>query len=725
MKKIILAGAIFFLFANNLFSQWFWQNPKPHGNDLLDIQSVTENIGFVCGKHGTFLKTTTGGVNWLLLHFPERVDLLRLNFISPTIGWVTGKKDTLVYLYKTTNAGNTWIEQLSAEADLISSYFICEAIGFLSLDSILFRTTDGGTTWIQLQVLDPITDIFFIDSAHGWVSGRNWSSDSKIYFTLDGGNTWQFSTLNNTVIKKIRFQNISNGWIISNNDFGLNSSSAFVWKTTNGGSTWQQQLEYGGVGYSYVFTDVDFINEFVGWVVSRQGTVFKTTNSGTSWDEVSNAWFLNYLTAISDSLLWGCGWYGVNYISGDGGINWQKNYTGELLYECTELFIMNAHTCFIGGRGALLKTLDGGVNWGKKELNVPGHSFANVRSIWFTDSLHGWLGSEYLGGNGGLLRTSDGGFTYTVQVDSIIRVFDIYYVNNLLGWFTSGSSIYHTSNGGNTWFVQAERPEMGEFMALQFTSTDVGWAGGYIGLFKTTDGGYNWTQVFPAGINPYTVGIYFLNSLEGWVISQGGLSGPCIFKTSDGGISWENQSPLSTINSRYSDIFFKDANNGWVVGRDQSSNALFLRTTNGGSNWKETDLPTSHTLYKIGFANDEIGWVLSENGSVLHTTNGGTTFIKNENSISQPNSFFLEQNYPNPFNPTTKITYQIPNTGFVQLKIYDVLGKEIATLVNEEKLAGNHVVEFRTDDLHLSSGIYFYSMRAGDFAETKKMILLR
>ncbi len=88
-----------------------------------------------------------------------------------------------------------------------------------------------------------------------------------------------------------------------------------------------------------------------------------------------------------------------------------------------------------------------------------------------------------------------------------------------------------------------------------------------------------------------------------------------------------------------------------------------------------------------------------------------------------PTDFILKQNYPNPFNPTTVISYQIPVSGNTTLKIYDVLGNEVATLVNEEKPAGSYEVNF--DARGLSSGIYFYKLQTGSFVETKKMILMK
>lgn len=98
-----------------------------------------------------------------------------------------------------------------------------------------------------------------------------------------------------------------------------------------------------------------------------------------------------------------------------------------------------------------------------------------------------------------------------------------------------------------------------------------------------------------------------------------------------------------------------------------------------------------------------------------------TTDVEQEDILNT--NFYLAQNYPNPFNPATKIEYLLPNDHFVSLKVYDILGNEVATLVYEYKLAGNHEADF--DASKLVSGIYFYNLTAGDFSDTKKMILLR
>ena len=88
-----------------------------------------------------------------------------------------------------------------------------------------------------------------------------------------------------------------------------------------------------------------------------------------------------------------------------------------------------------------------------------------------------------------------------------------------------------------------------------------------------------------------------------------------------------------------------------------------------------------------------------------------------------PSQFVLNQNYPNPFNPTTTISFSIPTSEFVTLKVFDVLGSEVATLVNEEKPSGSYEVEYKA--ANLSSGMYLYTLKVGKFSETKKLILMK
>ncbi len=135
--------------------------------------------------------------------------------------------------------------------------------------------------------------------------------------------------------------------------------------------------------------------------------------------------------------------------------------------------------------------------------------------------------------------------------------------------------------------------------------------------------------------------------------------------------------------------------------------------------WAPQKIGTNNSLYGVSKIGNR--WIaVGDYGTILKSS-FGEVGVRDKNEI--PTVFSLQQNYPNPFNPGTKIIYSIPQTSFVTLKIYDILGNEVATLVNEEKALGNYEVEFNASKL--SAGVYFYKLQAGKFVQTKKMMLLK
>jgi photosystem II stability/assembly factor-like uncharacterized protein len=383
--------------------------------------------------------------------------------------------------------------------------------------------------------------------------------------------------------------------------------------------------------------------------------------------------------------------------------------------------VLNENNCFVGGERGLLKSANGGSTWEKIEINIPGQSHYRILAIYFADSLHGWIGTNYFGAQGGLLMTTDGGYSWNTQLSNILRIFEIYFLNDQLGWFFSGSKCYTTSDGGTTWDFQVDQPYVSEVQALQFTTPNIGWAGGYVGLLHTSDGGNTWMELFPAGIDLYTRGIYFINPLEGWIVGYSGTT-DYVIKTSDGGLSWEIQVIPFISYFEPRDIHFINNEVGWVVGTGDPTGVM-LSTSNGGLIWEIVDFPNSYNLLQVDFIDNNLGWVLGGYGTILKTTNGGVTFIQDKNLSEVIMEFILSQNYPNPFNPSTSIEYRVASIEYVTLKIFDVLGREVTTLVNEEKQPGVYEVDFNAGDL--ASGVYYYQLKAGSFIETKKMILLR
>ena len=194
-----------------------------------------------------------------------------------------------------------------------------------------------------------------------------------------------------------------------------------------------------------------------------------------------------------------------------------------------------------------------------------------------------------------------------------------------------------------------------------------------------------------------------------------------IYRSSDSGDSW-----FKAINGLFTDSL------GLYIIPSLTSYDDVLYACTGNGVYLTTDLGENWSAANYGFPN-EIPAVYSSlilgnelfigtNSGVWHRPFSQMTEIILYNRMDNP-SYQLAQNYPNPFNPATQIKYSVPEFGFVSLKVYDMIGRETAVLVNEEKSAGNYSVTF--DGSSLSSGVYFYQLKAGPYTGTRKFILLK
>jgi len=419
--------------------------------------------------------------------------------------------------------------------------------------------------------------------------------------------------------------------------------------------------------------------------------------------------------------LFGLVFLNINLFSQQGWIKQNSGVTNELTSVC----FVDPNYGFVSGRnGTILKTTDGGNNWSFNQSNT----IAWLYSILFLDQQLGWAaGSEFQinKSTGVILKTTDGGVTWDVDtLDSLPN--KIFFVNKNTGWILcSNNEIYpnyhgiimKTSDGGESWIPQTEGPQTSYFDDLFFIDENEGYVVGHLNsnstgiILKTSDSGVNW-QTYPYSFNYPLFSVCFTDLNNGWIAGAGGI----LLQTTDGGINW-NTLQIGREQNIY-DIFFLNNEQGWTAG----ASGEILSTTDGGENWQHQDSEIELPLYSIIFADEYKGWAVGNYGIILHTISGGITTI-NDSSTSIPKHFLLNQNYPNPFNPTTTIKYQIPQAGFVSLKVYDMLGKEVAILVNEEKPVGSYEVEFNGS--RIPSGIYFYQLQSGSFVETKKLILVK
>jgi hypothetical protein len=184
---------------------------------------------------------------------------------------------------------------------------------------------------------------------------------------------------------------------------------------------------------------------------------------------------------------------------------------------------------------------------------------------------------------------------------------------------------------------------------------------------------------------------------------------------------WFWQNPLPQGNPLRG-VSFTDANTGTAVGMW----GTILRTTNGGSSWTRQSSGTINDLLGVSFTDANTGTAVGVGGTILRTKTGGVTAVKEEVVSILPSDFSLMQNYPNPFNASTVISYSLPGVGTrhdVSLRVYDMVGRVVAVLVDGERPAGTHRVVW--DAAGYASGVYFYRLQAGGFIESKKLILLK
>jgi photosystem II stability/assembly factor-like uncharacterized protein len=235
----------------------------------------------------------------------------------------------------------------------------------------------------------------------------------------------------------------------------------------------------------------------------------------------------------------------------------------------------------------------------------------------------------------------------------------------------------------------------------------------------STNGGSNWNIVLQDTLNLEFRNISFLDENTGWIIVLNNDSRR-IYKTTNGGNNWTKGYIMSHNSPFTNSIKFVNEYTGFTSPIDGYA---ILKTTDGGYNWFQTFASEfSEYIHAVDFINQDTGLAVGSFGLICKTTNGGANFISLPNSIP-PVNFFLFQNYPNPFNLTTNIGYSLLVTGQVQLKVFDILGREIETLVNAYQNAGSYVIQFYNN--RLSSGIYFYRLSSGNYFVTKKMVLIK
>ena len=426
---------------------------------------------------------------------------------------------------------------------------------------------------------------------------------------------------------------------------------------------------------------------------------YMTIYPQSTWEKIKTPTDFNLLKVFYlDSLhCWVAGDSGVIMFSSNQGTNWQVQNSGVTNF-ISDIFFLNEHLGWAltfeveGGnadiRSKVLKTSDGGANWEVKNYR---HLNIILSTIFFQDSLHGWVGSK----PSGISFTEDGGYN----------------------WFES------TIDTGGFSHLPIEQ--------IDFSTPKYGFAvGGHVDavgvVWSSSDSGKVWT---PHGIGPdLFLDFIFLDSTSIIALTAEleGYYPTAVLKFNLIDDTWDY---IDTPEYVYvTGLSLRTPTEIWGTTRSISSSFIFSK--NSGKSWQlinSPETPDNSIVINVDFADSLQGIAVCSGGFILRYIPEKPVSVESFNS-QIPENFVLEQNYPNPFNPNTKIQYSISSRQFVAIKVYDLLGREVATLVNEEKSSGKYEVEFivgQDSSPDIASGIYFYQLKTENSFETKKMLLLK
>ncbi len=467
-----------------------------------------------------------------------------------------------------------------------------------------------------------------------------------------------------------------------------------------------------------------------GWLVGDDGYILKTINGGTAWSsqQISpyNSLKSVYFTGATKGII--VGQSGTILITTDGS-SWGAPTSSPTTTNTLRsvYFATTSNGSAVGDAGTIFNTTDGGANWVANSQS--GSITTNaLRGVAFSSSTNGVA----VGASGTILRTTDGGASWTSITplpQTSYQLWGVLFrdINN--GCAVGGGGVVETtSDGGGSWTLQAGVTGSPELHAISFINgTSNGWTISTSGkIYQTTDGGVSWTQqTSPTTAQLY--GIFFTSVSNGTIVGDATSGTSAIVTTTNGGL------PVELASFSASVVNGTSVNLTWKTDTEVNNYGFNVERSSTNSGWQ-----------KIGFVAGSGNSNSPKNYSFADNPTGGTSFRYRLKQIDVNGDFKyydavsvnltpstqaqLLQNSPNPFNPSTTIKFYIPNTSDVTIKIYDILGREITTLINQQTTAGYHNVYWNGRDSRgedVASGVYLYRLTAGSFSETKKMNLLK
>ena len=598
--------------------------------------------------------------------------------------------------------------------------------------------------WFQQNsgTTSPLNALNFLNEQTGFVSGG-----TVIYKTTDGGNTWQQKALPDTSsIQAIRFLNSLTGFACGGRYINQYESRQYLFKTTNCGESWTLLFQASGLmtheNFKDVFSAGNRIYLCVGGTgsMSTAGGLLVSTNAGASFNSITPAFgsshdklsFINEMTGYVSTTYSTDIPYMKRHIfkTTNGGSNWSISFRDtSMLNVFTQgdlnMMFTDANNGFaLYNRGTytkFAKTTNGGVSWDTAAFPYNKHLSLN-----FANANTGWVSGYYYPDSIMIMKTTNGGTNWFVQKKGIDNLFSMYFINDLTGWACGfNGKIYKTNTGG----VVNE--------ALDFFPMSAGNI--YVYETPTTYPPYynrNKITILKDSIMYGKKFYYFSNPLPGmwnygnWyrVDSQTGLLTG--YQPGYSCNNLANERRADSLYSRKGDTLRKCDGPQKSICKDTSNLSVLGIPTKQKIFREDGLILVERTFSKYFGITSVYTWEITGSTTFLvgcrinGITYGDTLLTGVENvSTEALSGYSLGQNYPNPFNASTVISFSLPVDSKVSIKVYDVQGREVQTLVNERLQAGTYETKF--DGAGLNSGVYFYRLKAEGYSETKRMVLIK
>jgi len=707
MKKQVVGLMIFILILtgiNSLSAQqsWIWQNPLPNGHSIKANYFFDANTGFVAGEYGNIMKTTNGGVNWTVYTTGSTDEISGIVFVNSLTGYASGGYDLILpaakKIYKTTNGGANWVSTILGSTYPLSGVdFVNSNLGIaISTYQTIHYTTNGGTNWTDFTGTAVVNYcIDYVTPALAFIGGTS----GTIQRTTNGGANWSSSVVaGSNSIRGLAFADSLTGYAVG--------SGNTVLKTTNAGTNW---FSVAPTNFSYSHNSVSFLNSNTGMIAGESGKILTTTNGGTNW-ALSMTFFYDLPTYNSCRIAAA----NIYYAFGDkssrtkttnGGSTWENllpvRNTGIF-----SSFFLDANTGWVSENGSIRKTTNGGTNWVSTELGLSN----NITGLNFINASTGFAIAAF-NTNGEYLKTTNGGVNWELTVAVPGKSFtNIFFANSTTGYISGSYEIYKTTNTGTSWTL-SDSSGYSPYN-LVFVNANTGYVTNFVAsstvFKKTTNGGVNWIQ---AGAPITSANIAAMRLFGSDTIYAFGSNN--FYKSYNGGVNWTNAVYTGTTVQACG---FLNQSTGYIGGVF----GVLKQTTDEGLSWTNVNSGTANAINAM-YINGMQMWIMGEGSSILKST----IVITSERGIVTeiPDKFLLLQNYPNPFNPETNIKFNLPENSYVSLRVYDILGKEVSTVVSGNLNSGSYSYVFNAGSL--PSGIYFYKIAAGKYSDVKKMVLLK